>query len=523
MRLLTFFTLLFSLRAWSGPIYVSAIDKELAFNRVLFYQPNDNVSGIFSTPLGNSLKERIESEKLWDLILAPTPSTSPDGIDILLEDPVKVANLIQKNSADALLKLTVIKGPNGIQLRLGLFTASGKVLSLKDVYKIDKFEISYLTKELYQLYDQLVKDIPFQALVLSRIDTNVTINRGNNAGLLPNSELNIVQVVSVERHPKFNFIVNSQKEILGKIRLTKVDDNLSFATILYEKEPLVVQPSLKVIFNNPKIYPNLVNSENRDVISDLANRPDSSLMLGAQANEWQPAHMPTFGKVDIALGLGSYQTGSNLSINGGAVGNTIMALDMNLNLELWVNPNWLLGVTFDQGAASLANPIENSEPSKLNFSLSKYNLMAGYNLLLEQNYFGPKLQLLAGITSFQSQTDDSTPTAFTSMTYSGFGFGLRAIYPFEDHSPWTIGGETFVSFMPQSTETPVTSGDVDSTTIVSFAGFGSYRIKANTSLLGNLLVDNYATTFTGSGTRKESATDTTHSWVRLAFGLEFLY
>lgn len=522
MKLLTFLLLFLSLKSWSGPIYVSAIDQELSIRKVFFDHATDNVSGIFAKPLEQALKERIDSEKRWDLVSAPdTPA--PESIDLLLEQPTKVSAKIQTSGTDALIKLSVLKGPSGIQIKLGLFTASGIIFSLKDVYKIDKFEIAKLESELFNLYEQLINDIPFQGLVLSRYENNVTINRGRNAQLRPDSELHIVQIVTIERHPKFNFIVSSQKEILGKIRLTKVDETLSFGTILYEKEKQVIQPALKVIFNEPKIYPNFANSDNRDVITDLANRSDSGLMLGTQANEWKPAHMPTFGKVDILLGLGNYQTGSNLSVNGGAVASSPLAMDMNLGLEMWLNPQWLLGITLDQGAANIANPIENSEPSKLNFSLAKYNILAGYNFLLEEDYFGPKIQFLMGLTSFQSKTNDSTPTAFTSMGYSGVGIGVRAIYPFQEHSPWTIGGETFFSFSPQTTETPVTSGDVDVTNIVSFAGLGSYRVRANTNFLGKLIVDTYSTTFSGSGTRAESATDTTHAWLRVAMGLEFLY
>jgi hypothetical protein len=522
MKQLTFFILLLSLKSWSGPIYVSAIDKELSIRRLAIDQATDNVSGIFAIPLATSLNARIESEKRWDLVFSSGTGNS-ETIDILLEQPNKVAAKIQANSADALLKLSLLKGPNGIQIKLGLFTSSGSILSFKDVYRIDKFEISKLEKELFELYEQMLNDIPYQGLVVSRYENNVTINRGKNAQLKPNSELNIVQIVNIDRHPKFNFIISGQKEILGKIRLTKVDDNLSFGTILYEKEPQTIQPLLKVIFNEPKIYPNLANSGNRDVISELSNRSDASIVLGTQATEWKPAHMPTFGKVDILLGVGNYQTSSNLSINGGAAGSSPMALDMNLGFEMWLNPQWMIGVNLDQGAANIANPIENSEPSKLNFSLSKYNILAGYNFLLEEDFFGPKLQFLMGITSFQSKANDSTPTAFTSMSYSGLGLGIRAIYPLQEHSPWTVGGETFLSFTPQTSETPVTSGDVDVTNIMSFSGFGSYRLKANTHLLGKLLVDSCSTTFSGSGTRAESAVDTTHSWLRVALGLEFFY
>lgn len=519
-----FIILLFShISSWAEPIFISATDKELTIKNVLLYPATDNVAAIYSKPLEEQLRQRIQNEYDWNLVNLDEPKSQPLGLDELLESPDLVSKLIKDKGCDALIKLHVSKGPNGIQIKLGLFTASGKIFSLKDIYKTDKFEIDRLNAETQKLYEAILADIPYQGLVLSRFDNRVTINKGSSAQVKTNSELNIVQIIKVERHPKFNFVISTQKEILGKIRLVKVDEHLSFGTILWEKENLALQPNLKVLFDQPKTYRNLATSENYDVIDDLENRPDSQLMLGTKADEWQPSRMPTFGKIDLALGMGSYNLGSNLATTGGITSSTVMALHMNVNSEFWVNPNWLLGISLDQGGARMNNPIDGSTPSKLNFALSKYNFLIGYNFLLNQDFFGPKIQLLGGLSSFTSNTDDSAPTAFTTMSYSGYALGVRINYPLPEHSRWSFGAETFYSLMPRSSEIPVTSGDVDDTKILNFCGFSGYRLEPNTSVITKISYDSFTTRFSGTGTRTESASESTHAWTRLAMGLEFLY
>ncbi len=509
---------------WSNAAtsYVSDIDKELAVKKIIFPQGADNIKGIFAQPLTDYLVQKIKDDKIWDLI--DCKKINPVQIDELIDNPTTVTQMLKQCNADGVLILNVLKGPGGTQLKLGFFTSSGFLFSLKDSYIVETQNLNSLKNEIMRLYESIHEDFPFQGLVLSRTGNKVSISRGHDFGVALDQEYSIVQVVSIERHPKFNFIINSKKEILGKVHITKVDETMSFGYLVFEKENNIVDKNMKVVLLNPKEYPSLANSKNEDVIEHLAGREDSGLMMGKNNEEWRPVHKPTFGKVAFDFGLGSYITNSNLILAGGISGKASLALSMDLLSEIWITPTYFFQLDYGQGAATIKNDLANSTPSNLNIAITKYNLLLGMNIFMEgENYFGPKIQIMAGLANFQTKADESTPTAFTSMVYSGISVGIRGFLPWSEESPLTFGAESYYSIMPTTSESPVTSGNEDKTNVLSFSGFAQYKLKENVNFIGKIISDSYSTNFSGTGTRQDSSTNISHAWARISAGIEYYF
>ena len=82
----------------------------------------------------------------------------------------------------------------------------------------------------------VLKKIPYDALVLSRQGNLITVNLGKKDGIEKGKVLTVIQIIKEQRHPKFGILIKTDKEILGKIKLLKIDDNLSFGKIIVEKE-----------------------------------------------------------------------------------------------------------------------------------------------------------------------------------------------------------------------------------------------------------------------------------------------
>src|SRR5207253_5550013 len=109
------------------------------------------------------------------------------------------------------------------------------------------YEIADLEKQLQSMYEKLKARLPYRGMVLSRRGKEVTINLGYKMGIKNNDEISVVQFLKVNRHPKLKFLVSTEKEILGKLKVYKADESLSFAYVTYEREPGTVQANAKLL------------------------------------------------------------------------------------------------------------------------------------------------------------------------------------------------------------------------------------------------------------------------------------
>lgn len=488
--------------------YVSRIDEDLTIRRVAVLPVMDNVDGIYARPIETQLINLVKGSHRWDYVESNIAGGLPT-VGEMEENPDQVVKSIRSIEADAVFAAAASRGPNGISIRLNLFLKKdGKLLAQELLNNHPRFEIPQLKEQMNTLYGRLVAKLPYDGLILSRQGQRVTINLGRSDGLVKDQMLTAVQIISVNRHPKFNFLISTEKEILGKIKILKVDESLSFGAIISEKERGAIARLAKISGLDQVNYPE-PEALGAPAGGDLGERPDAKVTFGKDAKEWLPVRPPSFGQVGLALGFGMYQSSVTLDTVGSMEAQSLFYPSLAAHGELWLNPQWTIRAELAQGVLSTGNPRSGSSPSTLNHSMSRYSLSAVYNFLLRDDFWGPKIQVSGGFASYRMYVDDSSPQALTTTTFSGAMLGLGGSFPINDDKIWYLGGKLNLFISPSLQETPNASGSGGSVSVNNFALTGEKKIAENLRATGALEFSLYSSTFSGYGSRVNGATPET--------------
>jgi hypothetical protein len=484
--------------------YVSPIDEALTLRRVAVLPASDNVDGIYARPIEAQLTDLVKASHRWDYsdasLNAPMPSVSD------LEEKSDLAlKTFSKLDADAILIAVASRGVSGMSVRLDLFLKKDGKLIAQESFKDDpRTEIPQLKEQIRLLYSRLVGKLPYQGLILSRQGNRVTINLGKSDGLRKDQIVSAIQIISVQRHPKFNFLISTDKEILGQIKILKVDETLSFGAIVNERERGAISRFAKIAALKSVEYGDTAFGADGDVKS----RPDSNVAFGEKPTEWVPSRPPAFGQVGFRLGFGSYDYNLSGISNDCCEAKSSFYPSITIDGELWINPNWIARAQITQGVLSTSNPRSGSSPSDLNHSYGRYQLEIGYNFLLKDDFFGPKIQIDAGLAQATMKLDDSNPRGLTSTSFSGLLLGLMGEFPVDDAKMWMIGGKFNLFLFPKLSESPVTSGGDPKATINDFSIFAQRKLSENLRAVGSLDFSLYSASYSGAGNRLD-ATGTT--------------
>jgi hypothetical protein len=503
--------------------FVSDTDEDLTVKNVVVFPLVDNVKKIYAQPLTEALKKNLVEDKQWNIVEPPKNLTfTPEEFG---EKPETVKTVLKKTSSDGLIAGRISKGPSGISIRLTLYAGKdGLPVGVETLNDFPGFETTELVAQIQPMAMKLKSKLPYRCTILSRKGQMVTMNIGASSGVKPGTEMTAIQVMKVTRHPKYNFVVNTDAVILGKVQVDKADEYISFGTILSEREPNVLGAGTKAIVDSFVEYPTANVTADGRIIGDLAQHPDSPMTLGDQPTEWVPQSPPTFGKVGILLGLGSYSM--NASLSTGSVGATgPVTPSIHINGEMWFDPHWYAGLSLRSFIFAARNELAGSSPGTLNVQTTQTSLVGGYNFLMSEDFFGPKIRLSSGYSMMSSFVDNSTPTAFTSMTYSGLMFGVSGSFPVQLASkrhPLYLGGKLDLFLNPALSETPVSSGSSNNQ-ITSFAAFADYQFSERMIAKGVLSFDLFSSTFGGGGSRVPTASSASHSITTFAAGLEYMF
>lgn len=481
--------------------FFSAADSLITIRSIGVLPVQDNVEDIYSRNIESFLIESIQNNHRFEYS-AFEFSGEKIVIDQLENNSSLRAKIFENANADALLSVQIIKNPRTINIKINMFLARDKSLILQEEASVQKTDIQTIKGAIKEGLEKLFNDLPYQGTVLSRQGTKVTVNLGRRDGLEDNQILSVVQILKLTRHPKFNFLISTEKETIGKIKVLKVEETLSFGRVVTEKEPDIIQVFSKISGIDPVSYKNTnsLNDNNVDT-KDPSQALEDEITYGKNPNAWLPQHQPTFGKITASLGLGSYSE---------SVTRSTTSLDSDgfypffaLTGEAWITSEWSAHIGLRQGLFSASNPQAGGSPSDLSKRLSSYELLFGYNFRLGQMIQAPRIELLAGYSTYRLYTDSSNPAGLTTKSYSGFKTGVTGSYPIPEVFQGSVGAELYIFWATNMSESPDISGSSDNN-ITQFTLFLEQDWRTNLRFRYALDFELYNSTFTGTTTSSSS-------------------
>lgn len=500
--------------------YTSEADQKISIHTITLAPVYDNVNRIYAEPIQKLLIELLQNDKVWGY--SPFPDLNKKiFVETYDSKPDEVMEILTTTQTQGLMTAIITKGPAGMKVRLRLYTADHGLLLAEEVFQdATTFEIPKLREEVVTLYHNLKNKLPYRGFVLSRRGLEVTLNAGEKNGLVVGQEVAVAQILKINRHPKLKYMVSTEKEIIGKLQITKTEPYLSFGQITFEKETGVVEVGAKLLPNDFISYPLPVLNQNGDVVDDklansiAANYESRKVQAGAIASANKaPAAL---GEVIVQGGFGQFSESSSLVAGQSGTASQSMAPSINLGLELWTTPNWFVNFNLTQSIFKTDNSLPGSTPTSLNYTYAKYSGSLGYYFLLDNDALGPKVGAQVGYTSIKTDVTDTTPRAFTSKTTNGFLVKVTGILPLDEY-PVDVGASFNIFLNPSTSETPAGSGSASSR-INSFGFYGSYKVNPSLRYRFDINFDQIQTDFSGG-----TATSSTVKMMTEFFGIEYSF
>ncbi len=503
--------------------YRSEIDSLLTISHVTLLPVIDNMNGIYSSPVEKKLKELLIADHRWGFVENNLVGNVPTERE-LENDMDNAKRLGGDLGVDAYLTCRVTKGPKGISLAISLFNSKdGKLMVQELVKEFTRFESNAVIEQAGTLLGKVFSKIPYEGRVLSRKDLKVTVNLGKNDGIKKDQVLTVIQIIKVARHPKFNFLISAEKEIIGKVKIYKVDDTLSFGGIISEKEKGVIERNAKIGTLKNVSYSN-VDALGSDASEQelLEEQPDALIAFGSNAEAWAPRKPPQYGQVGFNVGIGTFSGKNNQTTpTGGVELSTNMFAGIGIMGELWLNNEWISRAEIKQSVFSASNPDGSSSPSKLSVSLQNYSLIFGYNFLLEEDFFSSKIELRGGMANYSFVVDDTSPRGFSSITYSGILVGIKGSFPITKDRVWYAGADLNIFFNPIISQRPVSMGTADHNTINEYNFFVSKMVTNHLYIDATMNISLYHTQFDAAGATGISDVSFKNNFYNLGFRYQF--
>jgi hypothetical protein len=505
--------------------YKSSEDELLTINRVTVLPFTDNLQGIYARPLEAHLIDLVSKMHRWDYIPSGTsgPLLSPEELE---NSPDKVKQVVQGIDVDAVFSARLLKGPSGVKIHLSLFlTRDGRLFSQAILKDYNQFRVEELKDQLQRLLMETVAKIPYSGRILSRNGNRVTVNLGANDGLQVDQVISVIQIIQVQRHPKFSFIVRTEKEIFGKIKILKVDEALSFGVIVTEKERGAIAKGAKIGVLDFVSYAGATQSLSSDPTTEegLTLREDGGMVFGKEAKPWKPTKPASFGQVGARFGINRYNGNTNINNVGAMYTSNYIAPSVTLEGEVWITQEFTFSARFRQGIIPVPNPRAGSTPTELGQSLTSYDVAGGYRFRFGLLASSPYIEPFVGIFNYKLFVDNSEPQALMTQQYSGFRFGARGATPIGPDSPYGVGGELGLAFRPRLSESPATTGASSDANVVNFGIFGFRKFGERIRVQAHLDFEMYSATHKGTGTRQDSGTSSSHRYITLSGGLYYAF
>lgn len=483
--------------------YTSEVDEKLNLRTITLAPVYDNVKKVYSEPIQKLLVELLQNDKVWGYSEFPEMNKKI-FVETFDTKPAEVLEVLNQTSSQGLLTAIIAKGPNGLGAKLRLYTLDqGLILAEESFQDLTTFEIPRLREEFITLYQNIKNKMPYRGLILSRRGLEVTLNAGAKNGLVVGQELTLAQILKLNRHPKLKYMVSTEKEIIGRVQITKVEPYLSFAQIIFEKETGVVDVGAKILPTQSISYPRPIINSIGDVIGDQLSPKSNPADASSPLEKVKTANDHRIGKVIIEGGISQFDESGRFNMGGSTDTSQTSAPTLFINGEFWFGQNWFVNFDILQSSFKSQNTLAFSTPTDLNYTYARYTGSVGYYFLKNDDFWGPKASAQLGFSSYKTDVTDSSPTAFTSTSTGGPVIKITGSFPLEPEFPVEIGASVDVLINPAFSESPTSSQSAVARTN-TFGLFASYHATPNLRYRLDLNFNQIQVDFDGAGLKRSS-------------------
>ena len=493
---------------YSKPVAASAVpstalsaEQALRFKKVFLFPSVDDVGGVIAAGLDEKLAQVLSKGGQFDLVRdnAVVRALSPDEASYakVAQNPDIHREAAKVTGADTTALLRTKNIGNETQMTLEFRDASGELLFAESGTIPGFSSMDVRGALLKKLNDVILKKLPFEGVVSGRTMNTITIDLGLGR-VQVGDDLDLIKIVSFQRHPLLKTIVNIDYVRVGRARVVNVDRLLSFAEITEEIPGERINTNSKILTYRQISSPveSLPQDEKRRKRKHSKNEDQETLpseLERSRARYGSVSATPLYGFLTQTQNNGS----TSVDYKGSGIG-------AQLQGELWMTRNWILNVQYEFQNMVLLGPGITGASS----AFKKFELLAGYRLFpmgLEETLS------ITGYLGIQNENFDipiNSAVSLSGKQYSGLVLRLDGQGSISENQK--IGGGFEFLPMPSFTDSGSTLGQADSATVIAFHFTYFYMIADNLWLKGGIEFDSASGTYVNS---TASVTDK-----RFAFG-----
>jgi hypothetical protein len=446
----------------------------MRLKKVFLFPSVDDMSAVLAPRLDEKLVQLFRENSRFDLVRDPQVlrALSPDdgAYGKAAQSPKVHKEAARITGSDTTAVLRTRNVGNETEMTLELRDAAGELI-FSETGSIPGFSAMEARWGLIEkLFRSILAKIPFDGSVTGRAGRTLTLDLGAGS-VRQGEEVEVVRIVSLQRHPLLKTVVGTDYVRVGRARVTGVDRAISFAELIEEFSGETIAPGAKVLRARAPLTRRTEEEEpaprERQFTRTQEPAEESPDPFEDRLRGEFDRRAPRYGQLGGNLQYGSLshsQTagGQASEFSGSGIGG-------NLEGELWITKNWILSLFYGFHSARLAGTGGTIGDS----SWSRTEGFVGYRFFPEEIVEGAQITGSIGYQVQDFSVPTPTGTAVSGKKYSGLALRLDGEILFHRNHKLTTG----FGFQPFSslTDAGAAPGSPDGGTVIGFHLGWNYR------------------------------------------------
>lgn len=333
-------------------------DQVVRLKKTFLFPSVDDLSGVMAPKLDEKLFQLLVRNSRFDLVRDPQviKALSPDDSAYAkaAASPAVHREAARVTGADTTVLLKTRNVGNETEMQLEFRDADGELLFSESGSIPGHSNMEARWGLIEKLFKTVLAKIPFDGTVTGRTANGITVDLGVS-DLKQGDDLEIVRIVSLQRHPLLKTIVGSDYVRVGRARVVSVDKTLSFAEVKEEYTGEMIAVGSKILRSKAPL------SIRTDALDESRSQNEKRKNLQEKQEEDpfeerlegefdQPKQR--YGSIGFDLLYGSIAQSQNVSsvptdYTGSGIGG-------NISGELWITKNWILMLAYGFQNATLS-------------------------------------------------------------------------------------------------------------------------------------------------------------------------